>query len=185
MRRLHALAPIALLLVLSPLKPASAQAPNFSAQNKEAMKPLQKMAGRWEGEATIQLGPGQPAKIRQTENVVSKLDGQVLFVEGIGYSKEPGQTDKVEFNAVAVFAYDPRAKGHKVHAFRDAGTSVVADATVDGDTIIWGFEDGRGGKIRYTITLADTTWHEIGEYIPQAHQPTKFFEMSLKRILPP
>lgn len=162
--------------------PAAAQGPPSPEAAKAAMAKLSKMVGKWEGEATVQMGPGPAHKVRQTEHVQSKLDGTVLLVEGTGHQKDESGAEKVVFRALAVCAFDPTAKSYKFHAFRDNGTSTVATAEATDTGLIWGFEDGRGGKVKYTIALKDDTWSEIGEYLMEGQPARKFFEMTVKRI---
>jgi hypothetical protein len=161
---------------------APAQAPPSATVGREAMAKLSKMVGRWEGEATVQLGPGQTHKVKQSEHVQSKLDGNVLLVEGTGHEKGEDGKEKVVFQALAVCTFDPTSKSYKFHAFRDNGMSTVASAEVTDTGLIWGFEDGRGGKIRYTITLTDDTWSEYGEYLMEGQPARKFFDMTVKRV---
>ncbi|MEQ1828904.1 MAG: hypothetical protein ABL921_23280 [Pirellula sp.] len=158
------------------------QAPPSSAEGREAMKKLSKLVGRWEGEATIQLGPGQAHKVKQIEHVQSKMDGSLLLIEGTGREKSTDGQEKVVFQALAVCNFDPIEKAYKFHAFRDNGLSTVAKTELTDNGIIWGFEDGRGGKIRYTITLSNDTWTEIGEYLIEGQPARKFFDMTVKRV---
>jgi hypothetical protein len=159
-----------------------AQGPPTANAAREAMAKLSKMVGKWEGEATVQLGPGQTHKVKQTEHVQSKLGGNVLLVEGLGKEKGADGVEKVVFQAMAICAYDAKDKTYKFHAFRDNGMSTIANAEVTDSGMIWGFEDGRGGKIRYTITLTDDTWTEIGEYLMEGQPARKFFDMTVKRV---
>lgn len=169
------------ILFLAPWA-SNAQGPPSPAVAKEAMAKLAKMVGKWEGEATVQLGPGQTHKVKQTENVQSKLGGTVLLVEGLGKEKGADGVEKVVFQAMAICAYDANSKSYKFHAFRDNGMGTVATAEATDTGLIWGFEDGRGGKIRYTITLTEDTWTEIGEYLIEGQPARKFFDMTVKRV---
>jgi hypothetical protein len=36
--------------------------------------------------------------------------------------------------------------------------------------------------IRYTCTIKEATWHEVGDRIVAGKEPVRFFEMTLKRI---
>ena len=61
------------------------------------------------------------------------------------------------------------------------GRYVDADAKLEGGKLIWGHTDGRGGRVRYTITVKDGSWNEIGENVREGSAPFKFFEMDVKR----
>jgi hypothetical protein len=159
---------------------------NASAEvGRAAMTKLAALAGHWEGEATVTLGPGQVYKVKQKEHVQYKLDGNVLLIEGTGREMATDGEGKVVFQAMAVCTFDPMTKKYQFHAFRDNGMSKVASAEVTETGFIWGFEDGRGGKVRYTITVADDTWVEVGEYLVEGMPPRKIFEMAVKRIADP
>lgn len=164
---------------------ATAQAPPNAAAGREAMKKLSKMIGYWEGDATVTLGPNQVHKVRQYEHVQSKLDGNLLLIEGTGREKGTNGPGKTVFQAMAICNFDPISKSYKFHAFRDNGMSTIATAEVTDTGLIWGFEDGRGGKVRYTITLSEDTWSELGEYLIDGQPPRKIFEMKVKRIEEP
>src|ERR1035441_7276030 len=69
---------------------------------RDAMKKLEFLVGRWSGEGIVVRGPGDPMRLRQTEDVQWKLDGLVMVVEGTGRNAE-GQ---VVFRAFATIAYD-------------------------------------------------------------------------------
>lgn len=152
------------------------------APARAAMAKLDRMVGVWEGEATIQLGPGEPRRIVQVERVEKKLDGTALLIEGTGHEKTDGPgPGRVVFQALAVAAYDPASDSYKMHAFRDNGLSIVATASLTDTGLVWGFDDGHGGKVKYNITLEDDKWTEIGEYLRDGQPPRKFFEMTVRR----
>jgi len=52
----------------------SGQQLNVAAQ-REAMKKLDFLAGKWSGDALVSRGPGEPMKVAQSENIQFKLDG--------------------------------------------------------------------------------------------------------------
>lgn len=59
------------------------QQPNVAAQ-REAMKKLEFLAGKWSGDTSVVRGPGPPIRLVQTEDVQYKMDGLVMLVEGTG-----------------------------------------------------------------------------------------------------
>lgn len=169
-----------LLALLSPY--ANAQA-NVSAEaGRAAMSKLSTLVGEWEGEATVTMGPGQIYRVKQREHVQYKLDGNLLLIEGTGQESASEGEGRVVFQALAVCTFDAMTKKYQFHAFRDNGMSKLADWDVTDTGFIWGFEDGRGGKVRYTITVSDDTWTEVGEYLMEGMPPRKIFEMTVKRI---
>jgi hypothetical protein len=150
---------------------------------REALSKLAKMVGRWEGEATIQLGPGQTVKVKQSEHVQFKLDGGVLLIEGIGREPIANGQEKIVFRALAVCTFDPNTKSYSMHAFRDNGLSKVCSVELTESGMVWGFADARGGRIRYTINLSDDTWSEVGEYIMDGQPTRQIFEMKVRRVV--
>jgi hypothetical protein len=174
---------LALLAALACAAPALAQPPGGAA-NRDAMKKLDYLAGKWKGDATLFRGK-EETKLTQTEDVQFKLDGVVMLVEGIGRGKLPGKdAEGVLFHALAVMSYDAQAKKYKVKAYRAEGQSVDADLTLKEKGFVWGFkEPGRGAEVRYTMTLTDKNeWHEVGEYSLDGKAWTKFVEMKLTRV---
>jgi len=170
------------VLVLSAV-PAAAQQPG--AANRDAMKKLEFLAGKWKGDATVSTGPKDTKVVKQTEDVQFKLDGTVLLVEGTGRGKLPGKDEEgVVFNALAVISYDAQAKKYKIKAYRMEGTSVDADLTLAEKGFVWGFkEPQRGVEVKYTMTLTPKgEWHETGEYTLDGKAWTKFIEMTLTRV---
>jgi hypothetical protein len=163
--------------------PLAAQQPG--AANREAMKKLDYLVGKWKGEATVTVGPKETKKVNQTEDVQFRLDGVVLLVEGIGRGKLPGKDEEgILFNALGIMSYDVQAKKYKVKAYRAEGQSVDADMTLTERGFIWGFkEPTRGLEVKYTMTLTPKSeWHEIGEYSQDGKTWTKFIEMTLTRV---
>lgn len=174
MPRLIALALLALLAV-----PAA-------AQPSGPMVPLAFLAGEWEGEGWIVLGPDQRHNFVQHETVTPKLGGDVLLIEGVGRAAE--DTSRVVHNALAVLAYDPAVERYLMRAFRadgpDGTQPVEADVTVEGGALVWAFEAPQAGRIRYTIREDEAgRWHEVGE-ISQDGGATwfPFFEMTLTKV---
>jgi len=173
---------LALAAIFLVAAPATAQQPG--AANREAMKKLDYLAGKWRGDATVTLGK-DPKPLKQTEDVQYKLDGVVLLVEGIGRGKLPGKDeDGVLFHALAVMSYDVQAKRYKINAYRMEGQSVDADVTLTERGFIWGFKQPeRGVEVKYTLTLTPKDeWHEFGEYSLDGKTWTKFIEMKLTRV---
>lgn len=149
------------LVLLLPilLAPALSAQPRINpgvAVQKEAMKKLAFLAGKWKGEATVQQGPGKPIQIVQTEEIEYRLDGTIMLIEGTGRDPESG---KVVFNAVAVVSYDETKQAYAIRAYSD-GRKVDSDFVVDGQTFAWGFPSGPA-SIRHFMRVNDKgEWEE-------------------------
>lgn len=136
---------------------AVAQMPNAAAQaaQKEAMQKLAFLAGHWQGPITVQMGPGEPLHLTQTETVEYKLDGLVLLIEG----KSTDAAGKVEFEALATIAYDDQTHSYRIRAY-NAGHYVDEPMTVEKDGFTWGFDAGPV-HIKNTMHLtSDGQWKE-------------------------
>jgi hypothetical protein len=176
---------LVLLIAAFGVTPALAADPPGQA-NRDALKKLDYLAGKWKGEATIQMGPGRKETLTQTEDVEYRLGGTILVVEGIGRGKLPGQDKEgVVFNAFAVLSYDAAKKEYALKAYRAEGLSVDAYVKPAAKGFEWGFkEPQRGFDIRYTMKLTDKgEWNEVGEMSMDGGKAwNKFFEMVLTKV---
>lgn len=152
---------------------------------KEKMKPFAHWAGRWQGEGSMQMGPGQPKKSMVDENIEFKLSGTVVLIEGIGKSLEdPSGEPKIVHHALAVLSFDQTSNQYKFNSYLKDGRSTQAwFNTVAENKYQWGF-DVPTGKIKYSITIdpVTKTWNEVGEFSNDNGATwMKFFEMNLKK----
>src|SRR4051812_26918217 len=102
------------LFVISSVAFAQPQRPNLTAQ-REAMKRLTFLVGTWSGDATT-MRPNNTVKVKQTEQVTSKLDGLMLLIEGTGRNPDSGE---VLFRALATVSYDDIAGMYRFRAYND------------------------------------------------------------------
>jgi hypothetical protein len=148
---------VALALLIAVSAFAQSPRPDKAAQ-LEAMKKLSFLVGKWEGEATARMGPGEPIKLRQTEDVQYKLDGLVLIVEGTGRNLEGAKV----FSALATISYDDAAKSYRIRAHND-GRFVDAPLEVSEKGFKWTVQSGPA-KVEYTMNLTEKgEWHEFGD----------------------
>ena len=149
--------------------------PNLAAQ-RDAMKRLDWMPGKWTGEASVFRGPGEPIKILQTEEVQFKLDGLLLLVEGTGRDT----SGKVLFHALATIAYDDQAKQYRFRSYND-GRYLDTELKVNDNGWEWGYPAGPG-KVRFTMRLnGRDAWTETGELVMGDNPPRKTMEMKVRR----
>jgi hypothetical protein len=143
---------------------------------REAMAVLASMDGIWRGPAWTILPSGQKHTVTQTERIGPFLDGSVKVIEGRGY--EPDGT--VAFNAFGTVSYNPATRAYTLHSH---AMGQVGDfpLTPTADGYVWEIPAGPM-TIRYTCTIKDATWHEVGDRIVAGKEPVRFFEMTLKRI---
>jgi hypothetical protein len=152
--------------------------------NKEKIKELAGWVGHWQGEGSMQMGPGEPKKSSVDEHIEAKLDGTVLLVEGVGKAVDPTTgKEAVVHHALAVLSYDQASGQYKFKSYLNDGRATDAWFNALGNNQYqWGFDSPRG-KIRYNITIdpAKKTWKEVGEFSEGANW-RKFFEMNLVKI---
>ncbi|HYF23476.1 MAG TPA: DUF1579 domain-containing protein [Caulobacteraceae bacterium] len=150
--------------------------PAGSPEQRAAIDALSMMDGRWVGPA-VTTGPGgQKIEMTQTERVGSLLGGSVKVVEGRGYDASGATV----FNAFAVISYDPAAGAYTMRAYSE-GRKGDYPLTARADGFSWEMPAGPN-TIRYTATVKDGTWREIGEFVAPGQPPRQFFEMNLKRV---
>lgn len=174
-----------LAVALLALAPALAAAQPPGQANRDALKKLAFLEGKWAGPATAHHGPGPGLTLRQTEDVQLRVSGTVLVIEGIGRGKRPGSDQEaVLFNALAVISFDPAAKEYRMKAYRAEGLAVEPHLTVGDRGFVWGFRDEQHKvDVRYTMRLTDKgEWHEVGEVSLDGKTWRKTFEMTLAKV---
>lgn len=173
---------IACRVVLAAIATTSLQAQDRAtpaeliAAQRDAMKPLAMMDGVWRGTAWTILPNGTKHEITQTERIGAFLDGSVKVIEGRGY--DPDGT--VTFNAFGIISYDVSKKRYDFHSYA-MGHSGDFQFEPTGTGYIWSIPAGPT-TIRYTATIKDGNFREIGEQIAPGKPPVQIFEMNLKRI---
>ncbi|HXI11821.1 MAG TPA: DUF1579 domain-containing protein [Thermoanaerobaculia bacterium] len=175
------LATLAVLLVITAgsSKASAQESQNPSsliAAQREAMAPLSYMDGVWRGPAWTILPGGEKHNITQTERIGPFLDGSVKVLEGRGYDSD-GQ---VTFNALGIISYNPASRGFSFHSYA-MGRSGDFVITPNADGYVWEIPAGPM-TIRYTATIKNDRWHEVGDRIIPGKDPVRFFEMNLKRV---
>lgn len=135
------------------------------------------MRGVWRGRATGALPDGTRYTVTQTERMGPMLGGDVVVIEGRGY-RDDGTTG---FNALGVVSWNPDTQSYELRSYAQgrAGTFPL-ELTPTG--YIWSIPAGPGATIRFTATVTDKHWREIGEYVAADKPPVKTFEMNLDRI---
>ncbi len=146
------------------------------AEQRDAIAPLAFMDGVWRGPAWTILPSGQKHEITQTERIGPFLDGSIKVIEGRGYDSE----GRVSFNAFGIVSYDPVKKTYTLHSYAQGHAGDFA-LTPTPNGYVWEIPAGPM-TMRYTATIKDGAWREIGERIMPGKAPVQFFEMNLKRI---
>lgn len=149
---------------------------NVVAQ-REAMKKLEFLAGKWQGEALVSRGPGAPLKLTQTEDVQYKLGGLVMTVEGTGRNAD----GVVEFQAFATITFDD-AKGQYRFRAHNEGRILDTELEVTSNGFAWGYTAGPL-KVRNTMKgTAKGEWAETTESVYNNGPARKSVDMLLKKL---
>ena len=170
-------AALALALALCAPVAAFAQGADTAAiaAQQEAMKKLDWMDGKWRGPAVSQSPQGEH-RVTQTERIGGFLDGTLKLVEGKGYNAD-GSTG---FHAFGVVTYDPATKRYWMTSSAQGRSGKFALTPTD-NGYKWEIPAGPA-TIRYTATLAEGKWTEVGDYVAAGQPPRRFFTMTLTRI---
>ncbi|HMG85206.1 MAG TPA: hypothetical protein VK574_05660 [Terracidiphilus sp.] len=148
--------------------------PNADAQ-REAMKKLAFLAGKWSGPVSISRGPGEPLHLAQAEIVQFKLDGLVMLVEG----QSTGPDGKAQFQALASIAYDDSTHTYRFRAYNE-GHYLDTELSVQPDGFVWGFTAGPA-KIENTMHLtAKGEWQETTDVTFGNNPPHRSVDMLLQ-----
>lgn len=168
---------IAAAALIAPLT-VHAQATDTAAlaAQKQAMHKLDWMHGVWRGPAVSQSPQGEH-KVTQTERIGGFLGGTVTMMEGKGYNAD----GSVGFNALGVVSYDAATQSYWLTSWA-LGHAGKFPMTMTDTGYTWEIPAGPNTVIRYTATLANGLWTEIGDYIVPGQPPRRFFEMNLRRV---
>ena len=176
LRRLLAL--VAVLAAFAPSPGAAQGRPNAEAltgAQREAMKALAAMDGVWRGPGWTLSPSGQRQEFTQTERVGSFLDGTIKVIEGRGYEPD----GRVGFNAFAIISFSPDRRTYGIRSYSQGN---IGDFTFTPtpDGFVWEIPAGPS-TIRYTATIKDGTWREVGDRIVPGGQTVRFIELNLTR----
>lgn len=146
------------------------------AEQRRAMMPLAIFDGTWRGPAAATLADGRRVELTQTERVGGFLGGSLKLIEGRGY----GADGSVVFNAFGVISFSPQTGKYNLHSHAQGFSGDFAiEVAADGFT--WTMQSGPA-KLRYTATVKDGMWTEIGDRLVDGQSPVRIYEMTLRRV---
>ena len=162
-------------LLIAMAAAATAQSHLLSVDHQNAMKKLSFLAGDWQGSGWAMGPDGQKHSFNQTETIRPGLDGVIMTVEGIGMTNGSNV-----HHAFAVISADIENKNYNFQSFLFNGRGGNFTGTMPNDsTFVWEIPNPNA-PMKYTITVSDGTWKEIGE-MKRADKWTQFFEMTLSK----
>jgi hypothetical protein len=154
---------------IQPVKPT----PALSAP----MAKLAFMRGVWSGPAKGTSHDGKPYAVTQTERMGPMLGGDIVVIEGRGYLAD-GSTG---FNAFGIVSFDPRSQRYELRSYAQ-GMAGTFELKPTADGYVWEIPAGPEAIIRFTATVKDGHWREVGEYLAKGKPPVQTFEMNLVRV---
>ena len=147
------------------------------AVQRQAMRKLNFLVGKWSGEARILRPSAEPLELIQTEEAQYKLDGLLLTIEGIGRSKSDG---KAVIQAFGTISYDDETQTYHMRAYNDGRYLETEVRLVDkGEGLTWGFVLG---EIRTSSVLRMNEkgqWTESTDIAVGSQPPRKFLELTV------
>jgi hypothetical protein len=165
------------MVVLVPLMAQLPRVPDLEAQ-REAMKKLGFLVGKWGGEACLLRGPAESVELLQTEEAQYRLDGLIVVIEGVGRTKSGGQP---LLQAFGIISYEDESRTYRLRAFND-GRFVETQMKLleEGKGMTWGFALG---EIRTNSVLRINErgeWTELAEISIGSQPPKKLLELTVR-----
>jgi hypothetical protein len=165
------------MVVLVPLMSQLPRVPDLEAQ-REAMKKLGFLVGKWAGEARLLRGPTESVELLQTEEAQYKLDGLIVVIEGVGRRKSGGQT---LLQALGIVSYDDESRTYHLRAFNDGRFLETEMKLLENRKgMTWGFALG---EIRTNSVLQINErgeWTELAEISIGSQPPKKLLELTVR-----
>lgn len=165
----------AAILTFTPSLIAQQSGPNSTDVQRDAMRKLSFLAGRWSGPITVIRGPGEPLHLTQAEDVQYKLDGLVLLIEG----KSTAADGKVAFNALATVSYDDASHTYRFRAYND-GHYLDTELTVPDNGFSWSFAAGPAHIANVMHLTEKGEWSETTDVTIGSNPPHRSVEMLLQ-----
>ena len=151
--------------------------PDLQTQ-RDAMKKLAFLVGKWEGDARIFRGPGAPLELAQTEEAQYKLGGLLLLIEGIGRNKTTGEP---ALQALGITSYDDHTGTYRMRAFND-GHWLETEIQLQGGGITWGFTFAEIKTHSVMRINEKGEWTETTELTIGAQPPRKYMEVAVRPV---
>ncbi len=160
---------------------------NLEAKRIAEMKKMDFLIGTWKGKGWIILPSGRET-FTVTESLESKLNGQIVVVDGLGKSKdEKTSKERIVHQTYGIFSYDADADKIQFRWYKAVGGEEnLSTIDVSGDNkFSWGFDVPENGvKVKFSESINEKgNWLEIGEMTRDGGKTWfKFFEMELSKV---
>lgn len=146
---------------------------------RQAMKKLDFLIGKWAGEARLLRGPAESVELLQTEEAQYKLDGLIVMIEGVGRTKSGGQP---LLQALGIISYDDERGTYHLRAFND-GRFLESQVKLsdEGQGMTWGFALGEITTNSVLRINERGEWTEIAEISIGPQPPKKLLELTVRK----
>lgn len=155
----------------------------------EAQQPAERPAealhfliGEWEGTGWAAGPDGQRGEFRVHELIESRAAGHAVSLQGRGWARfGPDAPEAVVHDAFGLIwaGYDG---AYHIRSVVMQGHTIEGRIDVNEAGFQWGFDAGPMGETRYTTTVEDGVWREVGERRADADAEWEIFlEMTLER----
>lgn len=165
------------MVVLVPLMAQHPRVPDLEAQ-REAMKKLGFLVGKWAGEACLLRGPNESVELFQTEEAGYKLDGLIVVIEGVGRTKSG---DQALLQAFGIISYEDETRTYRLRAFNDGRfLETQMKLLEEGKGMTWGFALGEV-KTNSVMRINERgEWTELAEISIGSQSPKKLLELIVR-----
>jgi hypothetical protein len=156
--------------------PQLPRVPDLEAQ-RDAMKRLDFLVGKWVGEAWLLRGPDESVELLQTEEAQYKLDGLILVIEGVGRTKLGGQP---LLQAYGIVSFDDESGTYRLRAFNDGRfLETHTELLEENKGMTWGFALGEV-KTNSVLRINERgEWTELAEISIGSQPPKKLLQLSV------
>jgi len=156
--------------------PQLLRVPDLEAQ-REAMKKLGFLVGKWIGEARLLRGPDESVELLQTEEAQYKLDGLILVIEGVGRTKLSGQP---LLQAYGIVSFDDEGGTYRLRAFNDGRfLETHTKLLEEGKGLRWGFALGEITTNSVLRINERGEWTELAEISIGSQPPKKLLQLTV------
>jgi hypothetical protein len=151
-----------------------------AANAKDLAAPLNYLVGEWTGDGWIDMGQGRMG-FRQHERIISRLDNNIITIEGTG--RDPVNEQEIVFEAFAVLSASGKPGEFAMRSYTRDGQVGTFPAVLEAPgRMVWTIPV-QGRTIRYRSEVVGDRWIEVGEAsVDGGASWTKFFEMTLSRM---
>src|SRR4029077_17028817 len=152
--------------------------PDLEAQ-REAMKKLDFLIGKWTGEARLLRGPTESVELLQNQEAQYKLDGLIVVIEGVGRTKSGAQP---VLQALGIISYDDESQTYRLRAFND-GRFLESEVKLlaEGQGMTWGFALGELRTNSVMRINERGEWTEFAEITIGSQPPKKLLELTVRK----